>query len=167
MALNMGILPHLLGAAAAANNNNNNNNPNNLNNVPPSRNVAGSGSSGSPMNSVRDRLFHALFVRVALAYATAVPPWVRTLLEYVTLVKALVSFFVLAYIHAAFIRTPISCLDHMSQQWPQDGILRVESSGTRRRPRSPTRSNSPISRSNDCYGWARHPHSPRCPPTNP
>lgn len=36
------------------------------------------------------------------------------------------SFFVLAYIHAAFIRTPISCLDHMSQQWPQDGILRVE-----------------------------------------
>lgn len=125
MALNMGILPHLLGAAAAANNNNNNN-PNNLNNVPPSRNVAGSGSSGSPMNSVRDRLFHALFVRVALAYATAVPPWVRTLLEYVTLVKALVSFFVLAYIHAAFIRTPISCLDHMSQQWPQDGILRVE-----------------------------------------
>uniref|UniRef100_A0A4D5RMA5 Putative cytochrome p450 9e2-like isoform x2 n=1 Tax=Ixodes scapularis TaxID=6945 RepID=A0A4D5RMA5_IXOSC len=125
MALNMGILPHLLGAAAAANNNNNNN-PNNLNNVPPSRNVAGSSSSSSPMNSVRDRLFHALFVRVALAYATAVPPWVRTLLEYVTLVKALVSFFVLAYIHAAFIRTPISCLDHMSQQWPQDGILRVE-----------------------------------------
>lgn len=123
MALNMGILPHLLGAAAA---NNNNNNPNNLNNVPPSRNVAGSGSSGSPMNSVRDRLFHALFVRVALAYANAVPPWVRTLLEYVTLLKALVSFFVLAYIHAAFIRTPINCLDHMSQQWPQDGILRVE-----------------------------------------
>ncbi|CAN8003969.1 unnamed protein product [Ixodes hexagonus] len=123
MALNMGILPHLLGAAAA---NNNNNNPNNLNNVPPSRNVTGSGSSGSPMNSVRDRLFHALFVRVALAYANAVPPWVRTLLEYVTLLKALVSFFVLAYIHAAFIRTPINCLDHMSQQWPQDGILRVE-----------------------------------------
>lgn len=126
MALNIGILPHLLGAAA--NNLNNNNNFNNNNGL--SRNAGGGGSSnnvgGNPMNSVRDRLFHALFVRVALAYASAVPPSVRTLFEYITLLKALVSFFILAYIHAAFIRTPINCLEHVCHQWPQDGILRIE-----------------------------------------
>lgn len=126
MALNIGILPHLLGAAA---NNLNNNNFNNNNNGL-SRNAGGGGSGnsagGNPMNSVRDRLFHALFVRVALAYASAVPPSVRTLFEYITLLKALVSFFILAYIHAAFIRTPINCLEHVCHQWPQDGILRIE-----------------------------------------
>lgn len=126
----MGILPHLLGAAANNLNINNNNN-NNANNNPMSRNTAGSsnnsgGNAGNPMNSVRDRLFHALFVRVALAYANAVPPPMRTLFEYVTLVKALLSFFVLAYIHAAFIRMPINCLDHVRHQWPHDGILRIE-----------------------------------------
>lgn len=88
MALNIGILPHLLGAAA--NNLNNNNNFNNNNGL--SRNAGGgssnnSGGGGNPMNSVRDRLFHALFVRVALAYASAVPPSVRTLFEYITLLK--------------------------------------------------------------------------------
>uniref|UniRef100_A0A1E1XFP9 Putative conserved plasma membrane protein n=1 Tax=Amblyomma aureolatum TaxID=187763 RepID=A0A1E1XFP9_9ACAR len=124
MALNIGILPHLLGAAA--NNLNNNNNFNN-NNAGLSRNAGGSSNnSGNPMNSVRDRLFHALFVRVALAYASAVPPSVRTLFEYITLLKALLSFFILAYIHAAFIRTPINCLEHVCHQWPQDGILRIE-----------------------------------------
>lgn len=128
MALNIGILPHLLGAAA--NNLNNNNNFNN-NNGGLSRNAGAGGggssnNSGNPMNSVRDRLFHALFVRVALAYATAVPPSVRTLFEYITLLKALLSFFILAYIHAAFIRTPINCLEHVCHQWPQDGILRIE-----------------------------------------
>uniref|UniRef100_A0A131XE33 Putative conserved plasma membrane protein n=1 Tax=Hyalomma excavatum TaxID=257692 RepID=A0A131XE33_9ACAR len=126
MALNIGILPHLLGAAA--NNLNNNNNFNNNNGL--SRNAGGGSSNnaggGNPMNSVRDRLFHALFVRVALAYASAVPPSVRTLFEYITLLKALLSFFILAYIHAAFIRTPINCLEHVCHQWPQDGILRIE-----------------------------------------
>ncbi|XP_064477233.1 membralin-like [Ornithodoros turicata] len=111
MALNVGMLPHLLGAA------NNNHRPP----VAPSRSV-----NSGPMNYVQDRLFQALFVRVALAYATAVPPSVRRILEYFSLLKALVSFFILAYVHAAFVRTPINCLDYMSQQWPHDGILRVE-----------------------------------------
>ncbi|XP_075528833.1 membralin isoform X2 [Dermacentor variabilis] len=128
MALNIGILPHLLGAAANNLNNNLNNNNNNNNGL--SRNAGGGSSNnsggGNPMNSVRDRLFHALFVRVALAYASAVPPSVRTLFEYITLLKALLSFFILAYIHAAFIRTPINCLEHVCHQWPQDGILRIE-----------------------------------------
>ncbi|XP_022706297.1 membralin-like isoform X2 [Varroa jacobsoni] len=28
--------------------------------------------------------------------------------------------------HCAFVRSPIVCLDHVSQRWPQDGVLRVE-----------------------------------------
>ena len=32
---------------------------------------------------------------------------------------------ILAYIHNAFSRTPINCLDHVKDQWPRDGVLRV------------------------------------------
>lgn len=34
--------------------------------------------------------------------------------------------FILAYIHIVFARAPINCLDHIKQDWPRDGILRVE-----------------------------------------
>ena len=34
-------------------------------------------------------------------------------------------FIILAYIHNAFSRTPINCLDHVKDTWPRDGILRV------------------------------------------
>ncbi|KAH8034878.1 hypothetical protein HPB51_003165 [Rhipicephalus microplus] len=130
MALNIGILPHLLGAAANnLNNNNFNNNNNNNNNNGLSRNAGGGGSSNNganPMNSVRDRLFHALFVRVALAYATAVPHPCGLCSSTSPCSRLFYHFFILAYIHAAFIRTPINCLEHVCHQWPQDGILRIE-----------------------------------------
>ena len=32
---------------------------------------------------------------------------------------------ILAYIHNAFSRTPIDCLDHIKDKWPRDGVLRV------------------------------------------
>lgn len=32
----------------------------------------------------------------------------------------------LIYLHIAFIRTPINCLDEVKNEWPRDGILRVE-----------------------------------------
>lgn len=32
---------------------------------------------------------------------------------------------ILAYIHNAFSRTPIDCLDHVKDKWPRDGVLRV------------------------------------------
>lgn len=32
---------------------------------------------------------------------------------------------ILGYIHNAFSRTPINCLDHVKDQWPRDGVLRV------------------------------------------
>lgn len=40
--------------------------------------------------------------------------------------QALGSLFVLIYIHVAFSRTPTNCLEHIRQDWPRDGILRVE-----------------------------------------
>lgn len=80
----------------------------------------------NPLFNVRDRLFHALFFKVALAYARNVPKSVRRFLEFVILLKAILAFFVLAYIHISFSRTPTTCLDHIKSSWPRDGILRVE-----------------------------------------
>uniref|UniRef100_A0ACB8F114 Uncharacterized protein n=1 Tax=Sphaerodactylus townsendi TaxID=933632 RepID=A0ACB8F114_9SAUR len=39
---------------------------------------------------------------------------------------ALFVLFILAYIHIAFSRSPINCLEHVRDKWPRDGILRVE-----------------------------------------
>lgn len=39
--------------------------------------------------------------------------------------QAILCFIILAYIHNAFSRTPINCLDHVKTTWPRDGVLRV------------------------------------------
>lgn len=80
----------------------------------------------NPLFNVRDRLFHALFFKAAVAYARTFPRPVRRFLEFMILLKAITAFFVLAYIHVAFSRTPTTCLEHVRDQWPRDGILRVE-----------------------------------------
>lgn len=36
------------------------------------------------------------------------------------------AFFVMAYIHIVFSQTPTNCLEHIKDEWPRDGILRVE-----------------------------------------
>lgn len=50
----------------------------------------------------------------------------RRLLEFILLIKALGAFCVLVYIHIVFSRTPTTCLEHVKDTWPRDGILRVE-----------------------------------------
>ncbi|KAK5648777.1 hypothetical protein RI129_003669 [Pyrocoelia pectoralis] len=80
----------------------------------------------NPLFHVRDRLFHTLFFRTALAYARTVPKPVRRIIEFMVLLKAIGAFFVLVYIHIAFTKTPVTCLDHIKDTWPKDGILRVE-----------------------------------------
>lgn len=40
--------------------------------------------------------------------------------------QALFVLFVLAYIHMVFSRSPVSCLEHVREQWPREGVLRVE-----------------------------------------
>lgn len=76
--------------------------------------------------NVRDRLFHTLFYRAALAYARTFPKSVRRFIEFIILVKAITAFFVLFYVHLSFSKTPSTCLDSVKDTWPKDGILRVE-----------------------------------------
>ncbi|XP_058808363.1 membralin-like isoform X2 [Phymastichus coffea] len=89
-------------------------------------NRARNNNNENPLFSVRDRLFHALFIKSALIYARTFPRPVRRMIEFVVLLKAIIAFFVLVYIHVVFSRTPANCLEHVRDDWPRDGILRVE-----------------------------------------
>uniref|UniRef100_A0A672ZXT7 Transmembrane protein 259 n=1 Tax=Sphaeramia orbicularis TaxID=375764 RepID=A0A672ZXT7_9TELE len=80
----------------------------------------------NPLINVRDRLFHALFFKMAVTYARLFPPSFRRVFEFFVLLKALFVLFILAYIHIAFSRSPINCLEVVRERWPRDGILRVE-----------------------------------------
>ncbi|KAH3696971.1 membralin-like isoform X2 [Dreissena polymorpha] len=95
------------------------------NNNGPTRNTGRRGPT-NPLLNVRDRLFHALFYRIALAYARAFPRSIRRVIEFAILLKALLVLGILAYIHIVFARTPINCLQHVQKVWPRNGILRVE-----------------------------------------
>ncbi|XP_032681036.1 membralin isoform X2 [Odontomachus brunneus] len=106
-------IPSLAGAIGPVLNNNN-------------MNIARNNNNQNPLINVRDRLFHALFIRVALMYARTFPRPVRRFIEFIVLLKAIVAFFVLAYIHIVFSRAPTNCLEHIRDEWPRDGILRVE-----------------------------------------
>ncbi|XP_033737845.1 membralin-like [Pecten maximus] len=104
------------------------NNPdleNNNNNDGRRNNNQGRGPQ-NPLVNVRDRLFHALFYRIALTYARTFPKPVRRILEFAVLLKALCVLAILAYIHIVFARTPINCLSSIQKTWPRHGILRVE-----------------------------------------
>ncbi|KAF5909963.1 membralin isoform X1 [Clarias magur] len=108
--------------------NNNNvplNNNNNLNNGAANR-LRNPNVNQNPLINVRDRLFHALFFKMAVTYARLFPPSFRRVFEFFVLLKALFVLFILAYIHIAFSRSPINCLEHVREKWPRDGILRVE-----------------------------------------
>ncbi|KYM94808.1 Membralin [Cyphomyrmex costatus] len=89
-------------------------------------NIARNNNNQNPLINVRDRLFHALFIKVALIYARTFPRPVRRFIEFIILLKAILAFFVLAYIHIVFSRAPTNCLEHIRDEWPRDGILRVE-----------------------------------------
>ncbi|KAL5021541.1 hypothetical protein ScPMuIL_000696 [Solemya velum] len=99
---------------------------NNNNNDTRTRNNAGVRGPQNPLLNVRDRLFHALFYRIALTYARAFPKSLRRLLECAILLKAVMVLGILCYIHIVFARTPINCLEQVQKVWPRHGILRVE-----------------------------------------
>ncbi|XP_061096593.1 membralin isoform X2 [Conger conger] len=101
-----------------------NNNP--LNNNAGTNRIRNPNINQNPLINVRDRLFHALFFKMAVTYARLFPPSFRRIFEFVVLLKALFVLFILAYIHIAFSRSPINCLEHVREKWPRDGILRVE-----------------------------------------
>ncbi|XP_077463462.1 membralin [Stigmatopora argus] len=110
---------------APPNNNNNNLGPNRMRNPNINQN---------PLINVRDRLFHALFFKMAVTYARLFPPSFRRVFEFFVLLKALFVLFILAYIHVAFSRSPINCLEGVRERWPRDGILRVEIQRNSSRP---------------------------------
>ncbi|XP_044589387.1 membralin isoform X2 [Cotesia glomerata] len=89
-------------------------------------NRARNNNNQNALYHMRDRLFHALFIKAALAYARTFPKPVRRLIEFIVLLKAIMAFFVMAYIHIVFSRAPTNCLEHIRDEWPRDGILRVE-----------------------------------------
>ncbi|XP_038858131.1 membralin isoform X3 [Salvelinus namaycush] len=107
-------------------------NQGNVNNNAPLNNNGGANRirnpniNQNPLINVRDRLFHALFFKMAVTYARLFPPSFRRIFEFFVLLKALFVLFILAYIHIAFSRSPINCLEHVREKWPRDGILRVE-----------------------------------------
>ena len=79
-----------------------------------------------PLINVRDRLFHTLFFKISLAYARSCPRPVRRVIEMMILLKAIIFFLSLIYIHVAYARHPVQCLESIKDTWPRDGILRVE-----------------------------------------
>ncbi|ALC41300.1 CG8405 [Drosophila busckii] len=50
---------------------------------------------------------------------------VQLAIEYLLLLKALIFFFTLVYVHSAFIKNPCTCLQDV-QGWPREGVIRVE-----------------------------------------
>lgn len=79
-----------------------------------------------PLFNIQSRLFHTLFHRLTLTYARACPRPVRRIIETMFLMKAMLCFFMLVYIHITFARRPVQCLESYKDLWPRDGILRVE-----------------------------------------
>lgn len=51
---------------------------------------------------------------------------IRRAIELLILFKALLFFAVLVYLHVNFLKTPSTCLNNMVNDWPRDGVLRVE-----------------------------------------
>ncbi|XP_059924136.1 membralin isoform X5 [Gadus macrocephalus] len=97
------------------------------NNVPLNNNrLRNPNINQNPLINVRDRLFHALFFKMAVTYARLFPPSFRRVFEFFVLLKALFVLFILAYIHIVFSRSPIRCLEAVREEWPRDGVLRVE-----------------------------------------
>lgn len=68
------------------------------NNIPPPENVTGNNNRPPRNNNqiqlinIRDRLFHALFFKVAVTYARTFPRPVRRFLEFVVLLKVIIYF---------------------------------------------------------------------------
>ncbi|VDO77815.1 unnamed protein product [Heligmosomoides polygyrus] len=70
---------------------------------------------------VRDRLFHAMLVKVALSYSSHVSIFWRRIIEFISLLIALCLLFTLLFVHLMFTRSSATCLDHIRDSWPRDG----------------------------------------------
>lgn len=70
-------------------------------------NIARNNNNQNPLINVRDRLFHALFIKAALAYARTFPRPVRRFIEFIVLLKVYIYIYIFAkclyYIKFTFI----------------------------------------------------------------
>ncbi|CAF0973201.1 unnamed protein product [Rotaria sp. Silwood1] len=73
-----------------------------------------------------ERLFQALFYRIAVIYARVIPKYIRRLGETAILVMAIFCMGLLIYLHLVFNQKPMTCLSYLHNVWPKDGVLRVE-----------------------------------------
>ena len=111
--------------------------------VPPTDNARQSRNNLPPTNSipqedlgqrihrlnVRDRhgvFMNYLFLNLTVRYITYFKSTSRRLIEFFSLLNALLMFIVLLYIHYTFVRSSGDCLNHVKDIWPQSGILRVQ-----------------------------------------
>ncbi|VDM93458.1 unnamed protein product [Onchocerca ochengi] len=76
--------------------------------------------------AVRDRLFHAMLVRVAINYNRHVPVLGKRFIEFSSLLMAIVLLSLMFYVHHFFDETDSNCLAPFMDQWPRNGVLRVE-----------------------------------------
>ncbi|KAK6751823.1 hypothetical protein RB195_003320 [Necator americanus] len=84
------------------------------------------GQNNTQFGVVRDRLFHAMLVKVALSYSAHVSMFWRRVIEFVSLLIALSLLFTLLFVHLMFTRSSTTCLDHIKDSWPRDGVVRLE-----------------------------------------
>ncbi|GMR38331.1 hypothetical protein PMAYCL1PPCAC_08526 [Pristionchus mayeri] len=82
--------------------------------------------NSNQLGAVRDRLFQAMLVRMALWYTARVNRQWRKVIEVVAITLAILSFLSLATIHLMFMRVSTTCLKDIESTWPRDGIIRVE-----------------------------------------
>ncbi|OTF83255.1 hypothetical protein BLA29_010125 [Euroglyphus maynei] len=91
-------------------------------------NVGGAGAGIAPgaewildanILRTRQRVYSMLLIRIALLYSVSIPKFLRSIFEYSILLMAFVSFALLIHMHVMFIRSPLTCLDHVKQTWPK------------------------------------------------
>ena len=75
-----------------------------------------------------------LFLNLTLRYAAYFKSTARRLIEFFSLLLAILMFFVLFYIHVTFVRNSGDCLDHVKEHWLKNGILRVQVSNNHSHP---------------------------------
>uniref|UniRef100_A0A914C2P6 Membralin n=1 Tax=Acrobeloides nanus TaxID=290746 RepID=A0A914C2P6_9BILA len=75
---------------------------------------------------IRDRLFQAMLVKVAISYSRHFSFTMRRIIEFIVFIVALSLLATLIYVHIMFNRVPSSCLMNFKDSWPRKGVLRVE-----------------------------------------
>ncbi|CAF4583339.1 unnamed protein product, partial [Rotaria sp. Silwood2] len=73
-----------------------------------------------------ERLVQALFYRIAVLYARTIRKHIRRLGETAIRVMAIICMILLIYLHVVFNQKRVTCLSHLHDHWPRQGVLRVE-----------------------------------------